>query len=66
MKEGKCEFRRKMDIPNLNPQVMVDHVFFREHLYDPTTGVPCLFDTTRGDVTNEFCRALVEDTGKAG
>ncbi|KAL6647284.1 hypothetical protein ACP70R_014721 [Stipagrostis hirtigluma subsp. patula] len=38
MIEGKCEVRKKIDLPNSDVPVMVEHVFFCEHLYDPATG----------------------------
>ncbi|KAJ1379466.1 S-adenosyl-L-methionine-dependent methyltransferase [Sesbania bispinosa] len=36
--EGKCEVRKKNDIPTCSAPVIFQHVFFCEHLYDPATG----------------------------
>lgn len=36
--EGKCEVRKKQDIPIANCPVIFDHIFFCEHLYDPEKG----------------------------
>lgn len=38
MIEGKCEVRMKDDLPNSNLPVVVEHVFYCEHLFDPVTG----------------------------
>jgi DNA (cytosine-5)-methyltransferase 1 len=38
MIEGKCEVRKKADVSNSDLPVMVEHVFFCEHFYDPATG----------------------------
>jgi DNA (cytosine-5)-methyltransferase 1 len=38
MIEGKCEVRKKIDLSNSDLPVMVEHVFFCEHSYDPATG----------------------------
>ncbi|KAM0873114.1 hypothetical protein ACQ4PT_038301 [Festuca glaucescens] len=38
MIEGKCEVRKKADVSNSDLLVMVEHVFFCEHFYDPATG----------------------------
>ncbi|KAL6638047.1 hypothetical protein ACP70R_025619 [Stipagrostis hirtigluma subsp. patula] len=38
MIEGKCEVRMKSDLPNSDLPVVVEHVFYCEHLYDPVTG----------------------------
>jgi hypothetical protein len=34
MIEGKCEITAMDDLPNSNLPVMVEHVFYYEHLYD--------------------------------
>lgn len=36
--EGKCEVRKKQDIPMSNCPVIFDHIFFCEHLYYPEKG----------------------------
>ncbi|KAJ8765298.1 hypothetical protein K2173_011995 [Erythroxylum novogranatense] len=36
--EGKCEVRKKSDMPTCNALVNFDHIFFCEHLYDPAKG----------------------------
>ncbi|KDP24228.1 hypothetical protein JCGZ_25885 [Jatropha curcas] len=36
--EGKCEVRKKNDIPTCSPAAIFDHIFFCEHLYDPSKG----------------------------
>lgn len=36
--EGKCEVRKKFDLPCADNPVIFDHVFFCEHLYDPDKG----------------------------
>ncbi|KAJ1403962.1 S-adenosyl-L-methionine-dependent methyltransferase [Sesbania bispinosa] len=36
--EGKCEVRKKNDIPTCSAPVIFQHVFFCEHLYNPATG----------------------------
>ncbi|TVU44569.1 hypothetical protein EJB05_04014 [Eragrostis curvula] len=38
MVEGKCEVRMKNELPNSDLPVVVEHVFYCEYLYDPTTG----------------------------
>ncbi|KAJ8647391.1 hypothetical protein MRB53_000414 [Persea americana] len=36
--EGKCEVRRKHDLPSLNSPGIFDHIFFCEDVYDPANG----------------------------
>ncbi|CAK9171993.1 unnamed protein product [Ilex paraguariensis] len=36
--EGKCEVRKKQDLPSLDSPYILEHVFFCEHLYDPEKG----------------------------
>ncbi|KAL5697799.1 DNA (cytosine-5-)-methyltransferase [Ranunculus cassubicifolius] len=36
--KGKCEIRRKHDLPSHNDPVIFDHIFFCEYLYDPVKG----------------------------
>ncbi|KAK1571092.1 hypothetical protein Q3G72_011829 [Acer saccharum] len=36
--EGKCDIRKKHDLPSLDSPVTFEHVFFCEHLYDPDKG----------------------------
>ncbi|KAA8536618.1 hypothetical protein F0562_029096 [Nyssa sinensis] len=36
--EGKCEVRRKQDLPPLDGLAIFEHIFFCEHLYDPDNG----------------------------
>eukprot|EP00257_Ricinus_communis_P015938 XP_015573958.1 DNA (cytosine-5)-methyltransferase 1 isoform X1 [Ricinus communis] len=36
--EGKCEVRKKNDIPPCGSAAIFDHIFFCEHLYDPSKG----------------------------
>ncbi|XP_009627548.1 DNA (cytosine-5)-methyltransferase 1B [Nicotiana tomentosiformis] len=36
--EGKCEVRKKYDIPSEDVPATFDHVFFCEYLYDPLNG----------------------------
>ncbi|KAL5720779.1 DNA (cytosine-5-)-methyltransferase [Ranunculus cassubicifolius] len=36
--EGKCEVRRKHDLPSLDDPVIFEHIFFCEYLYDPVKG----------------------------
>ncbi|XP_027178406.1 DNA (cytosine-5)-methyltransferase 1B-like [Coffea eugenioides] len=36
--EGKCEVRKKQDLPSEEVPAIFDHVFFCEHLYDPSKG----------------------------
>ncbi|KAF9613807.1 hypothetical protein IFM89_011976 [Coptis chinensis] len=36
--EGKCEIRKKHDLPSVIDPVIFDHIFFCEHLYDPVKG----------------------------
>lgn len=38
MIKGKCEVRKKIDLPNLELPVVLDHVFFCEYFYDPVKG----------------------------
>lgn len=38
MIEGKCEVRLKDDVSNSDLPVVVEHVFYCEHLFDPVTG----------------------------
>ncbi|KAG8641192.1 hypothetical protein MANES_13G119400v8 [Manihot esculenta] len=35
---GKCEVRKKSDIPTCSAAATFDHIFFCEHLYDPSRG----------------------------
>ncbi|XP_028756497.1 DNA (cytosine-5)-methyltransferase 1-like [Neltuma alba] len=36
--EGKCQVRKKNDIPSCSSPGIFQHMFFCEHLYDPATG----------------------------
>ncbi|KAJ1293196.1 hypothetical protein BS78_01G049700 [Paspalum vaginatum] len=36
--EGKCEVRMKDDLPDSDLPVVLEHVFYCEHLFDPVTG----------------------------
>ncbi|KAJ6349685.1 hypothetical protein OIU77_007126 [Salix suchowensis] len=36
--EGKCEVRKKIDIPTCSAPAIFDHIFFCEHMYDPSNG----------------------------
>ncbi|CAB4264150.1 unnamed protein product [Prunus armeniaca] len=36
--ERKCEVRKKSDLPVCNAPVIFQHIFFCEHLYDPSKG----------------------------
>ncbi|KAM0975127.1 hypothetical protein ACFX13_018490 [Malus domestica] len=36
--EGKCEVRKKSDLPVCNAPVTFEHIFFCEYLYDPSNG----------------------------
>ncbi|WCJ21819.1 DNA (cytosine-5-)-methyltransferase family protein [Euphorbia peplus] len=36
--QGKCEVRKKIDIPSGNASVISEHIFFCEHHYDPSNG----------------------------
>ncbi|XP_057547555.1 DNA (cytosine-5)-methyltransferase 1A-like [Amaranthus tricolor] len=36
--QGKCQVRRKHDMPSSNYPAFYEHVFFCEHLYDPDSG----------------------------
>ncbi|GAV80752.1 DNA_methylase domain-containing protein/BAH domain-containing protein/DNMT1-RFD domain-containing protein [Cephalotus follicularis] len=36
--EGKCEVRKKNDVPPCNSPATFQHIFFCEHLYDPSKG----------------------------
>ncbi|XP_004287724.1 PREDICTED: DNA (cytosine-5)-methyltransferase 1-like [Fragaria vesca subsp. vesca] len=36
--EGKCEVRRRSDLPECNAPALFQHIFFCEHLYDPSNG----------------------------
>ncbi|KAJ7970086.1 DNA (cytosine-5)-methyltransferase [Quillaja saponaria] len=36
--EGKCEVRRKHDLPASSAPAIFQHIFFCEHLYDPSNG----------------------------
>ncbi|WOK98331.1 DNA (cytosine-5)-methyltransferase 1B-like [Canna indica] len=38
MIEGKCQVRKRIDLPNLELPVVFDHVFFCEYSYDPIKG----------------------------
>nr|XP_010936296.1 DNA (cytosine-5)-methyltransferase 1B [Elaeis guineensis]XP_019701343.1 DNA (cytosine-5)-methyltransferase 1B [Elaeis guineensis]XP_019701346.1 DNA (cytosine-5)-methyltransferase 1B [Elaeis guineensis]XP_019701349.1 DNA (cytosine-5)-methyltransferase 1B [Elaeis guineensis]XP_029123947.1 DNA (cytosine-5)-methyltransferase 1B [Elaeis guineensis] len=38
MIEGKCEVRKRNDLPNLDFPVVIDHVFFCDYSYDPVKG----------------------------
>jgi DNA (cytosine-5)-methyltransferase 1 len=33
--QGKCEVRKKKDLPALDSTAILDHMFFCEHVYDP-------------------------------
>lgn len=35
---GKCEVRKKNDIPACNAPAIFQHIFFCEHLHDPSKG----------------------------
>lgn len=49
MIEGKCEVRKRNDLPNVDFPVVIDHVFFCDYSYDPVNGalnqVYCLLCT---------------------
>ncbi|PRQ32904.1 putative DNA (cytosine-5-)-methyltransferase [Rosa chinensis] len=36
--EGKCEVRKRSDLPECDAPAMFEHIFFCEHLYDPSKG----------------------------
>ena len=36
--EGKCEVRKKIELPDLELPVVVDHIFFCEYSYDAVKG----------------------------
>lgn len=36
--EGRCEVRKKNDLPLCNVLGIFQHIFFCEHLYDPSKG----------------------------
>ncbi|TXG69970.1 hypothetical protein EZV62_004905 [Acer yangbiense] len=36
--EGKCDIRKKHDLPSMDSPVIFEHIFFCEHLYDPDKG----------------------------
>ncbi|PIA25051.1 hypothetical protein AQUCO_13000002v1 [Aquilegia coerulea] len=36
--EGKCEIRKKHDLPLVDNPAIFDHIFYCEHLYDPIKG----------------------------
>ncbi|KAF8412006.1 hypothetical protein HHK36_004565 [Tetracentron sinense] len=36
--EGKCEVRKKHDLPSFDGPAILEHIFFCEHLYDPVKG----------------------------
>ncbi|PRQ47202.1 putative DNA (cytosine-5-)-methyltransferase [Rosa chinensis] len=36
--EGKCEVRKRSDLPECNAPALFQHIFFCEHLYDPSNG----------------------------
>lgn len=36
--EGKCEVKKRSDIPSCDSPMMFQHVFYCEHLYDPSKG----------------------------
>ncbi|CAN1342687.1 DNA (cytosine-5)-methyltransferase 1 [Linum perenne] len=38
MIEGKCEVRKKIDLPACSVTTILDHIFFCERLYDPSNG----------------------------
>ncbi|CAN0865136.1 DNA (cytosine-5)-methyltransferase 1 [Linum grandiflorum] len=38
MIEGKCEVRKKIDLPACSLTTVLDHIFFCERLYDPSNG----------------------------
>lgn len=45
--EGKCEIRKKSELPDMELPVIVDHIFFCEHSFDAVSGalkqVPYLY-----------------------
>ncbi|KAK9098487.1 hypothetical protein Syun_025532 [Stephania yunnanensis] len=53
--EGKCEIRRKHDLPSVGGPAIYEHIFFCEHQYDPAKGtinqlpgnIKLKFSTTR-------------------
>lgn len=49
--EGKCQVRRKQEIPPVNGPAVFDHTFYCEYAYDPATG-------TINQVSFVFCVAL--------
>ncbi|KAI9176679.1 hypothetical protein LWI28_005909 [Acer negundo] len=36
--EGKCDIRKKHDLPSMESRVTFEHIFFCEHLYGPDKG----------------------------
>lgn len=36
--EGRCEVRKRSDLPSCDAPTIYDHVFFCEYLYDPHKG----------------------------
>ncbi|CAN6698937.1 unnamed protein product [Malus baccata var. baccata] len=56
--EGKCEVRKKSDLPVCNAPVTFEHTFFCEYLYDPSNGsikqlpatIKLRYSTVGGDV----------------
>ncbi|GAB2287655.1 hypothetical protein Dimus_022025 [Dionaea muscipula] len=36
--EGKCEVRKKQELPSVDNPAVLEHIFFCEHLYDPSSG----------------------------
>ncbi|XP_058090030.1 DNA (cytosine-5)-methyltransferase 1B-like [Magnolia sinica] len=38
MIEGKCEVRKKHDLPSLDGPAIFEHIFFSEYMYDPSKG----------------------------
>ncbi|KAK9292062.1 hypothetical protein L1049_020016 [Liquidambar formosana] len=36
--EGRCEVRKKHDLPSFNVPAIFEHIFFCEHMYDPSNG----------------------------
>lgn len=36
--EGKCEIRKKNDLPACNAPVIFHHIFFCDRAYDPSNG----------------------------
>lgn len=38
MIDGKCEIRKKNNLPTLELPLIMDHIFFCEYSYNPQTG----------------------------